>query len=54
MFLSGLLGEAQITVENPRHLDLPEQRAQMLYQIICHVVAEELHLRGSKTGFLVT
>jgi hypothetical protein len=53
VFLSGSLGKAQIAVENPRHLDLPEERAQMLHQIICRVAADQLRLRGLKTNFPV-
>ena len=53
MFLLGSPADAQITVENPQHLELPEQRAQVLHRIICHVVADELHIRGAKTEFPV-
>lgn len=53
MFLVDSPADAQITVKNPRHLEFLEQRAQVLHQIICHVVADELHMRGAKTGFPV-
>lgn len=54
MFLAASLAGAQIKVENPQRLQLPEARAQILHHIICRVVAEELQLRGSKTEFAVT
>lgn len=43
-FLLISLGSAQVTIKNPQHLDVPEQRVQMLHRIICRVVAEEFHI----------
>jgi hypothetical protein len=48
VFLISGCSMAQISVENPQHLEFPNQRAQLPQQIICRVVTEELHLRGSK------
>jgi hypothetical protein len=47
-------GNAQIKIENPNHLDLPEQQVQMLHNIICRVVAEEFRIRGDTLGGPVT
>ena len=47
-------GNAQIKIENPNHLDLPEQQVRMLHNIICRVVAEEFRIRGDKLGGPVT
>jgi len=45
---------AQVVIENPQRLEVPEQRVQMLHRIICRVVADQLHLRGAKKEFPVT
>ncbi len=45
---------AQVTIENPQHLDIPEQRVQVLHNIICRVVAEEFHVSASKVQGPVT
>jgi len=47
-------GNAQLKVENPQHLKFEADRAQVLHRIICHVVANELRMRESKTEFPVT
>jgi len=39
-------GNAQMKIENPNRLDLPEQRVRMLHNIICRVVAEEFRIRS--------
>lgn len=39
---------AQVTIQNPQHLEIPEQRVQVLHTLVCRVVAEELHIRESK------
>ena len=39
---------AQVTIQNPKHREVPEQRAQMLHQIVCRVVSDELHLHRDK------
>jgi hypothetical protein len=54
LFLISKLSMAQIGVENPSHLEFPQQRAQLLQQIICRVVAEELHVRSPKADLPVT
>lgn len=38
-------GFAQVTIQNPKHLEVPEQRVQMLHNIICEVAAKEFHVR---------
>jgi hypothetical protein len=48
VLLGSVVSTAQIMIDNPQHLDIPEQRAQVLHNIICRVVAEEFHIRGGK------
>src|ERR1700730_1045731 len=38
------LGIAQLTITNPKHLDLPEHRARVLLSETCRVVANEFHV----------
>src|SRR5262249_20580807 len=45
---------AQVTIKNPRNLAVPEQRVRVLHRIICRVVAEEFHVRGSEVEGTVT
>jgi hypothetical protein len=54
LYLTVSLVHAQLKVENPQHLEFEEDRAQVLHRIICRVVADELHLRESKTELPVT
>lgn len=53
-FLAGSLSAAQVTIQNPQHLAIPEQRVQVLHNLVCRVVAEELHIRESKVQGPVT
>jgi hypothetical protein len=39
-------GSAQLTINNPKHLNLPEQRARILLIEACRVVANEFHVRN--------
>jgi hypothetical protein len=39
---------AQVTIQNPQHLAIPEQRVQVLHYIVCRAVAEELHSERAK------
>jgi hypothetical protein len=41
---AGSLCLAQITIQNPQHLPVPEQQVQALHNIVCRVVAEDLHV----------
>jgi hypothetical protein len=57
ILLLSCLGWSQVTVENSRNLDIPEERVQTLHNIVCRAVAEELRVRaqeacGSVTVFL--
>ena len=45
---------AQVNIKNPRNLDVPEQRVQVLHRVICRVVAEEFHIRGRGVEGTVT
>ena len=40
------LGFAQLTITNPKHLDLPEHRARVLLIETCRVVANEFHVHN--------
>ena len=42
------LSTAQVMVQNSQHLEIPEQRAQILHATVCRVVAEEFHIRRAK------
>lgn len=52
--LVSLLSVAQVTIQNPHRLDIPEQRVQILHRIICRVVADEFHVRASQVEGPVT
>ena len=53
-FLFMSVSTAQVTIKNPRNLDVPEQRVEMLHRIICRVVAEEFHISGKEVEGPVT
>ena len=40
------MGIAQLTITNPKHLDLPEPRARVLLSETCRVVANEFHVHN--------
>ena len=42
---------AQVTIENPDHLDVPEQKVQILFHTTCQVVAREFHIRKGEREF---
>ena len=44
MFLLVPWVHAQLRIENSRHLDLPEERAQLIVRSAAQVVAEEFHV----------
>lgn len=44
LLFAGSLSLAQVTIQNPQHLPVPEERVQALHNIICRVVAEDLHV----------
>ena len=52
LFASSLY--AQVTIQNPQHLEIPEHRVQILHNIVCRVVAEEFHIQESKVQGPVT
>lgn len=39
------VAQAQVTIQNPQHLEVPESRVQLLHQIIGRVVGSEFHLK---------
>jgi hypothetical protein len=47
LLVTNSLGLAQLTISNPKHLDLPEQRVRVLLIEACRVVANEFHARNS-------
>ncbi len=47
--LSALPSRAQLTIENPKHLDYPKDKAEVLYRTACRVVAEEFRVAEPST-----
>lgn len=45
------LSLAQLTITNPKHLDLPEDRARVLLVEASRVVANEFHVHDSDVGY---
>ena len=43
LLITSSLSVAQLSVENPKHLDYPEAKAKVLLSTACRVVAEEFH-----------
>ena len=52
VFASSL--QAQVTIQNRQHLEIPEHRLQILHNIVCRVVANEFHIQESKVQGPVT
>jgi hypothetical protein len=53
--LGGSATLAQVTVKNPKHLSVPEDRPQILFRMACQRVAEEFHVVDpAKLQFPVT
>jgi hypothetical protein len=48
ILLAGTICAAQVTIQNPQHLEIPEQRVQALHRVICRAVADEFHVRGGR------
>lgn len=46
--LIGPLCLAQVTIQNPRHLLVPEQEVEALHSMICRVVAKEFHVHQGR------
>jgi hypothetical protein len=42
---------AQVTIKNPDHLDVPEQKVQILFHTTCQVVAREFHIHKGEVEF---
>ena len=42
---------AQIRIENPKRLPVPEEKAQVIFSTACRVVAEEFHVPHSQLEF---
>jgi hypothetical protein len=47
-FLVGPRLQAQLRIDNPGHLDFPEQRAQLILNKAAEVVAEEFHVHDMR------
>jgi hypothetical protein len=46
------LAFAQLTIDNPKHLDVPQEKAKVLLRLACRTVAKEFHSREqSKVEF---
>jgi len=54
MFLVSSSSLAQVLIQNPQRLEISEQRAQLLHNIVCRVVAEEFHVHENKVQGQVT
>jgi hypothetical protein len=47
--------QAQITIKNPKHLSVPDNKPEMLFRLACQQVAEEFHIVDpAKLQFPVT
>ncbi len=44
---------AQVQIQNPKHLPVPEYKAQVIFSTACRVVAEEFHVPQSQLAFPV-
>jgi hypothetical protein len=51
--LASVLGSGQITIDNPKHLDIPEGRAKVLLNVACKVVGEKFHRNPANLEFPV-
>jgi len=50
--LANSLAFAELAIDNPKHLDVPEEKARILLRLACRAVATEFHLREpAKTDF---
>ena len=47
LLLATSLSRAQLTIENPKHLDVPEPQAQALFQTTTRVLESEFHSPGA-------
>lgn len=42
---------AQVHIQNPKHLPVPEEKAQVIFNTACRVVADEFHVPHSQLAF---
>ena len=45
LLLASSMSLAQLSLVNPKNLNLPEDKARLLFRMSCRAVADELHLR---------
>ncbi len=45
---------AQVTLRNPQHLPVPEERVQVIFRTTCRVVAEQFRLHPEQLEFPLT
>jgi len=43
--LANSLAFAELTIDNPKHLDVPEEKARVLLRLACRAIAKEFHSR---------
>jgi hypothetical protein len=43
VLLTGFSTQAQVTIVNPKHLDVPEGKVNILFHMTCEVLGEEFH-----------
>jgi hypothetical protein len=47
LLMATSFGLGQVTIKNPKHLEVPEDRVRVLYSTACRTVAEEFNIRDS-------
>lgn len=53
LLLSATPTLAQVIIQNEKHRDVPEQRAQLLYRMACAVASEHFHVKPASAEFRV-
>lgn len=54
LLMNCLLGWSQVRIENPRHLDVPQERTQLLLRTACRVVGKEFHVPDAPREYPLT
>jgi hypothetical protein len=47
LLMASSFGLGQVTIKNPKHLEVPEDRVRVLFGTACRTVAEEFNIRDS-------
>ncbi len=51
--LTAVPSVAQVTIQNEKHREVPEQKVQLLYRMACAVAAERFHVKAQDAEFRV-